>query len=380
MRQPYNETMNRIQSTDAFKTRIKSELSVLCKAKTKQRSKRIPFIAAACVAAAAAAVAFIIPTLSAPPSGADGTLALVSEPPLVSQAPPSTTSAAFGNVTASAFSPENKQMAFTLPSIALTDETETYPSLGGYDLPVIFYDADGQRIESVSGIDLVVSGDEIDTVTYSSKNFEIFYEDSRNWKTSDGDLIWSSYDLFLSKAQLPEPTQESVIKTLAAMQFSENAFEREMIRKFVDRLYSQEVADIGEQHGDIDALLDEKMQQPIDFSRYEIDCRFAESKKPGVEGCYIITIVNPANPPTAPVTSRSVTVQQGECVTWMFDAATIKALIGKSKDEARLPDYSDEISVTVTNKTGQSRTQVWPISFTDEGKLLLLDETTAGSE
>lgn len=379
MRQPYNETMNRIQSTDAFKAQIKRELSVLCKAKAKQRSKRMPFIAAACVAAAAAAVAFIIPVLSAPPS-ADDTLALVSEPPLVSEETPAQVPEVFGDVTACAFSPENKQMAFTLPNIALTDETETYPSLGGYDLPVIFYDADGQRIESVSGIDLVVSGDEIDTVTYSSKNFEIFYEDSRNWKTSDGDLIWSSYDLFLSKAQLPEPTQESVIKTLAAMQFSENAFEREMIRKFVDRLYSQEVADIGEQHGDIDALLDEKMQQPIDFSRYEIDCRFAESKKPGVEGCYIITIVNPANPPTAPVTSRSVTVQQGECVTWMFDAATIKALIGKSKDEAHLSDYSDEISVTATNKNGQSRTQVWPISFTEEGKLLLLDEMPAGSE
>ncbi len=285
----------------------------------------------------------------------------------------------FGIVTAYAASPDNHQSAMVLPCAALmsSENEAAFPSANDAILPIITFS--DNKVDSVAGVDLIVSGDEVESVTFSSKNYEIFYEDSRNWKTASGDLTWSEYNLFIEKEKISSenPTLADIIAVLEQMQFSNDAMERICIRQFVDLLYSQELSDIALNGGDVDEFLDEKMQRAIDFSKYEIEYTYEDfadkaSVLDNIQPGYSVRIINPANPAVTPVTSKTVTVRSGEYVTWYLDGDTISELIGSEQTSLDLSSYSDEISVGVTYKNGESKTQLWQISFSNDGRIIVV--------
>lgn len=278
------------------------------------------------------------------------------------------------NVTAYVSLPSDHQTAMVLPcsALSLQKEDNALPATPGINLPVIEFE--NETVTGLAGIDLMVTGDDFSSITFTSEHNVFFHEDPRNWTAEDGTATWSEYRMFLADDRVSaQPTREEIINALSAMQFSGREDDAVVIHQFVDHIYAEESSRIALQGGNVEAFLNEKLLEPIAFSQYDITFYHTDDSDKGslTESGWSVILRNPANSAIAPEKSRSITVCPGEYVTWTFKNAP--QLIGLKRQTLETSALSDEITVTVTTKSGQTREQKWNISFDREGYLVVTE-------
>lgn len=235
-------------------------------------------------------------------------------------------------------------------------------------------------LESYSGIDFKVENANASKVIFESKNYDLDYEDSRNFVTEDKTPTWSEYDFTIDLKDLGgnrEFSREEVIAALKNILTPNNQKYKLVLRQFVDRLYTFEGNEVTDSGGNYDKFLEEKMSEPIDFDRYLAEYKVGNNKDKGFDREYlVIRLVNPDNQPIPRVTGKKVETRPGEVVVWMIDG---KDLLGKQKSGIDFTAITDEIKVTVIYVDGSQQKQVWVIEFNEDGKAILFCADVSGA-
>lgn len=320
---------------------------------------------AACIALAVMAV----PALTAQPLPAKNTIAVI-ESPKVSDIRPA--AAAFE---LSAKYSDSQQYI----KLALSNNGGNIGAR--YTIPSDFFSFNENGVFNVcSAMDFMVENADAAKVIFESKNYDLDYEDSRNWVTDDKMPTWSDCIITFNLVDLGgkrDFSRSEVIAVLENIQKSSDQKYKAELMKLADRLYISEEEEVINKGGDPNKFLEEKMSEPIDFDRYLAEYKVENDNLKGFDDEYlVIKFVNPDNQPIPRVIGKKVETRPGEIVVWAPDG---DKLVGKHREEIDYTSITDEITVTVVYADGSRQKQVWMIGFSENGKAELFCADVSGS-
>ncbi len=312
---------------------------------------------AACIAIAAMA----IPAFTSQPQAPQDTVAIV-ESPKVSETRPA--AAAFELSVKNPDSPQYIKLAVSNNDGNIGTK---------YTMPSEFFTFDkNDALVSCSGIDFMVENANAARVIFESKNYDLDYEDSRNWVTDDDKPTWSFCYININLEDLGskrEFSRDEVIAALKNIQASGNQKYKNQLMILVFDLHISEIQSVIDSGEDPQRFIEEKMKEPIDFDKYLAEYR-VDTKDPDREFLFI-NLVNPDNQPTPRVIAKRIETRSGESVLWTYSSNN---LYKKQKSEIDFAAITDKITVTVIYADGSQQKQVWNLGFDKDGKAVLTCE------
>ena len=209
------------------------------------------------------------------------------------------------------------------------------------------------------------------------------YEDSRNWMSDEGALIWSEFSVFIpeGKIDIDRLSKESIVSALVQILSSTDDKSVDISKKIFDRIYVKEFCEELDNGGTLESFYERMKDTQIDFSQYNINYSVYDNMdnnkgltpQPVGQREVVVTISNPQYQYIPKVWSKKIETRNGETVVWGLDDKTCKQIFGKKRAEADYSLYSDEITITIIDQNGSSRSQTWEISCDDDRNVVITE-------
>ncbi len=340
--------------------------------KQQRNNKYLPIGALGAAAACIAAVAFFVtrtpvmpvtpdvPEAIPTPTASDASGVSAANPTALP--PPQINGESFQLL---AISPESGEISY----LELDGVKAVLPNLGpDYKTEII----DGKEVEVAGGWscpDLSVSGEDIESVTYTVENELMLYEDPRQWITEDGMPTWIEYSYIVPFSNFSDPhnpTTEEITRELEELR--KNGELRDLEHKLFQIQWSKRQGkppsdDDYYNYGEYE-LWEKYESVPLDYTQFII-----ETDVDDYSHVWII-LLNPENRIDTPILwEKTVTARPGEIVTYYYSNETFDKM--DIKGEYDLTQIRDTIKVEIKFKSGNTKTVYLRVEHDANGVLSL---------